>query len=532
MKSNNNFYLFLRYYGSVIIMRVRRALISVSNKDGIVELAKGLEALGVDILSTGGTAKHLRDNGLGNIIDISDYTKQPEILSGRVKTLHPMIFGAILANRGESKHVDDLRSMGAEPIDLVVVNLYPFGSIVNKEGVGDAEAIELIDIGGVTLLRAAAKNFKDVAVLTNPSQYGPILEGLKSGDGVLSEETLKDLASDAFAHTAAYDSMIYNYFGMRGVLPDELRLSYNRYQELRYGENPYQKAVFYNDPYYKGPCIHNSVQLQGKELSYNNILDLSAAMNIVMDFEQPTSAIIKHTCPCGIASADTLRVAYENAYKSDSISAYGSIVGYNRELDADAAEAMRKRFIECVIAPGFAPEALEILKRKKKLRVMKTEGEFGTGKADFELVKVRGGVLLQTAEFPELKMEDLKFVTEKRPTEAELETMFFGWKAIKHIKSNGIILVKDTRTVGIGSGQMSRVDAVMIACRKAGEEAKGAVMASDAFFPFRDGVDEAAKAGVVAVIQPGGSIRDPEVLEAVKEHGMSMVYTGFRLFKH
>jgi phosphoribosylaminoimidazolecarboxamide formyltransferase/IMP cyclohydrolase len=317
------------------------------------------------------------------------------------------------------------------------------------------------------------------------------------------------------------------------TLPPQLRLSYNRFPKLRSGENPYQEAVFYNDPYYKRMCVHNSIQLQGKELSYNNIVDINAALGIVMDFEEPTSAIIKHTSPCGMASDKNLRDAYENAYKSDSVSAYGSIVGFNKPVDVDTAEAMRKRFIDCIIAPDYMPEALEILKKKKKTRVMKVSGSLEKGgKGDYELVRVRGGALLQTANFPELKMSDLKYITDNKPTDAQLKTMFFAWKAIKHIKSNGIILAKDTRTVGIGSGLMSRIDAAIIACRKAGEEAKGAVMASDAFFPFRDCIDEAAKVGVTAVIQPGGSIRDPEVIEAVKEHKMSMVFTGYRLFKH
>lgn len=514
-------------------MQVRRALISVSDREGIAELAKGLEELGIEILSTGGTANFLRENGLGNVKDISMYTKQEEILGGRVKTLHPLIFGGILANRDDSKHMEDLKNTGAEPIDMVVVNLYPFESFVGKGNVSTGEAIEYIDIGGVTLMRAAAKNFKDVAVLTNPTQYQSILEELKNNNRTLGEERLRELATEAFARSSAYEIAIYNFFASKDSLPEHLRLNFDRFQQLRYGENPYQKATFYNDPLYRGACVHNSTQLHGKALSFNNILDLDAAFNMVTDFERPTAAIIKHGNPCGIASADTLKEAYEFAHKSDPLSAYGSIVGFNREVDLGTAEAMKKHFIECVIAPGYAEDALERLKRKKKLRILKTDGNPDSNENEnLEYMKVRGGILLQTSQFPSLTMDDLKFVTEKKPSDEELKSMFFGWKAVKHVKSNGIVLVKGERIVGIGGGQNSRVDAVIIACRKAGEEAKGSVMASDAFFPFRDGIDEAAKAGVTAVVQSGGSIRDEEVIKAANEHGMSMVLTGMRLFKH
>ncbi|MCK5548087.1 MAG: bifunctional phosphoribosylaminoimidazolecarboxamide formyltransferase/IMP cyclohydrolase, partial [Thermoplasmata archaeon] len=462
-------------------MKVRRALISVSDKEGIVELAKGLESLGIEILSTSGTERLLKENGIGNVKSISAYTGQKEILGGRKKTLHPLIFGGILANRDEPEHMDDLKNAGAEPIDLVVVNLYPFESIVNKTDVRTGEAVEEIDIGGVTLLRAAAKNFKDVAVLVNPSHYGPVLEELKNNDRSLGEERLRELAVEAFAHTSAYDTTIHNFFDSKyssDPLPKSLRLSFNRFQELRYGENPYQKAAFYNAPLYTAPCVHNSIQLYGKPLSFNNIVDIDAAMGIVMDFDRPTATIIKHTVPCGLASADKLSDAYRFAHKSDPISAYGSIAGFNKEVDLDTAETMRKHFIECVIAPDYAPEALELLKKKKKLRILKPKSFEGDVQSDLHYMGVRGGILVQTHDIPDLNLDDLKVATKRAPTDEELKAMAFAWKAIRYIKSNGIVLARDKRTVGIGGGQTSRVDAVMIAVRKAGEEAKGSVMSS------------------------------------------------------
>jgi phosphoribosylaminoimidazolecarboxamide formyltransferase/IMP cyclohydrolase len=513
-------------------MRVRRALVSVWDKQGLLELAKGLEELGIEILCTGGTERFLKEKGLGNLRSISSYTSQKEILGGRVKTLHPMIFGGILANRDEKDHLKDMEDTGIAPIDMVVVNLYPFESVVDKPNASTAEAVELIDIGGITLIRAAAKNFKDVAVLVNPSQYGQVIEELRKGERSLPEELLRNLAIKAFARSSVYDSTIHNYFETRDSLPTALRTGFDKSGELRYGENPYQDAAFYIDPLYKTSCVHNSTQLQGKTLSFNNILDIDAALGVVMEFEKPTAVVIKHTVPCGLASADTLEEAYKLAHKSDPLSAYGSIVGFNGKVELAAAEGLRKHFVECLIAPDYSPDALEFLTRKKKLRILKT-GPFEKGGAkDLQYMKVRGGVLVQTCQFPTLEVEDLKTATERKPTDDELKTMMFAWKAVRFIKSNGIILAKDERTVGIGGGQTSRVDAVIIACRKAGEESKGSVMASDAFFPFRDGIDEAHKAGVTSIIQSGGSIRDPETIEAANEHGMCMVFTGMRLFKH
>jgi phosphoribosylaminoimidazolecarboxamide formyltransferase/IMP cyclohydrolase len=513
-------------------MRARRALVSVHDKNGLLEFAKGLEELGVEILCTGGTERVLKEGGVKGLKSISEYTQQKEILGGRVKTLHPMIFGGILADRDKANHMDELGGAGVDPIDIVVVNLYPFESILGKEGTTTAEAIELIDIGGITLIRAAAKNFKDVAILVSPSQYQQVLEELKKGDGALSEETRRGLALEAFARSSAYDTTIFNYFRKKDALPRHLRVGLGKSGELRYGENPYQPAAFYTDPYFGFTSVHNAENIRGIPLSFNNILDLNSALGIVMEFERPTSAVIKHTVPCGLASADTPSEAYVWAHKSDPLSAFGSVVGFNRKVDAASAEAMRKHFVECLIAPDYDEEALKVLDRKKKLRILKT-GPFGK-KDPYELqyLNVRGGMLAQETNFPELDMNSLKVVTEKKPTEEQLRTMQFAWKAVRFVKSNGIVLARDTRTIGVGGGQTSRVDAVTIACRKAGEEAKGSVLASDAFFPFRDGIDEAGKAGVSAVIQSGGSKRDEETIKAANEHGMSMVFTGSRLFRH
>jgi phosphoribosylaminoimidazolecarboxamide formyltransferase/IMP cyclohydrolase len=399
-----------------------------------------------------------------------------------------MIFGGILADRDKENHMQELGSAGVDPIDLVVVNLYPFESILGKEGTTTAEAIELIDIGGITLIRAAAKNHKDVAILVSPSQYQSVLDELKSGDGTISEKVRRELAVEAFARSSAYDTTIFNYFRQKDALQKHMRISLGKSGELRYGENPYQEAAFYTDPYFKPTCVHNAENIRGIALSFNNILDLNSALNIVREFERPTSVVIKHTVPCGLASADTPSEAYVWAHKSDPLSAYGSVVGFNRKVDAASAEAMRKHFVECLIAPDYDEEALKVLDRKKKLRILKTGPFSKRDPREMQYLNVSGGLLAQTCNFPELDVNELKYVTEKKPTEAELRTMQFGWKAVRFVKSNGIVLARDERTIGVGGGQTSRVDAVMIACRKAGEEAKGSVLASDAFFPFRDGI--------------------------------------------
>ncbi|UCE73590.1 MAG: bifunctional phosphoribosylaminoimidazolecarboxamide formyltransferase/IMP cyclohydrolase [Methanomassiliicoccales archaeon] len=518
------------------LINIRRALISVSDKNGIVEFAQGLTDHDVEILSTGGTAKLLKEKGVPVTL-VSEYTKFPEMLNGRVKTLHPAVHGGILAIRNSEEHMSQLEEHGITPIDMVVVNLYPFEQTIKKKDVSVEEAVENIDIGGPTMIRSAAKNHNGVAVVVNPGRYNDVLEELKSNGGGISAEFSSKLALEAFEHTAKYDSVISDYlqkiFTPTIPFPEVINLGYEKAMDLRYGENPHQKAAFYKNTRFTGVCVGNAQKLHGKELSFNNIIDLDSALDIVMDFTRPTSSVIKHTNPCGVASAETISEAYIIAEAADSLSAFGSVVGLNRDCDLATAEEIKKHFVEAVIAPDFHPDALSLLSKKKSIRLLKT----GTpiireSPVEHKVMKVKGGLLIQTGDFPDLKVEELKVVTEKKPTEAELKTMVFAWKVLKHVKSNSILLAQGERTVGIGAGQMSRVDASMIAARKAKEAAKGSVMASDAFFPFRDGVDAAAKVGVSAIIQPGGSVRDEEVIAAANEHGMSMVFSGVRLFKH
>ncbi len=511
-------------------------MISVSDKDGIVEFAKGLTDQGVEILSTGGTAKLLKENNVPVTL-VSEYTKFPEMLDGRVKTLHPAVHGGILAIREKDEHMTQLKEHGITPIDMVVVNLYPFEKTIKKKDVAVEEAIENIDIGGPTMIRSAAKNNKGVAVVVNPERYSDVLEEMKNNAGVISSGLSSKLALEAFEHTAKYDSIISEYlqkvFAPSVAFPDVVNLGYQKAMDLRYGENPHQKAAFYKNSRFTGVCVGNATKLHGKELSFNNIIDLDSALDIVMDFERPTSSVIKHTNPCGVASADTLSEAYRIAEAVDSLSAFGSVVGLNRDCDLATAEEIKKHFVEAVIAPDFNPDALEVLSKKKNIRLLKTGAPIvRESPVEHKMMKVKGGLLVQTGDFPALKVEELKVVTEKKPKEEELKTMVFAWKVLRHVKSNSILFAKGEQTIGIGAGQMSRVDATMIAARKAGEKAKGAVMASDAFFPFRDGVDAAAKVGISAIVQPGGSVRDEEVIAAANEHGMSMVFTGVRLFKH
>lgn len=518
------------------MISVKRALISVSDKEGIVDFAKGLKDLDVEILSTGGTARLLKENGVPVTL-VSEYTKFPEMLNGRVKTLHPKVHGGILAMRDSEKHMTQLKEHDITPIDMVVVNLYPFESTIKKKDVSVEEAVENIDIGGPTMIRSAAKNHNGVVVVVNPGRYGDVLEELKSNGGGISPDFSSKLALEAFEHTAKYDSVISDYlqkiFTPLKPFPDVMNLGYEKAMDLRYGENPHQKAAFYKNTRFQGVCVGNAIKLHGKELSFNNIIDLDSALDIIMDFERPTSSVIKHTNPCGVASADSISEAYRIAEAADSLSAFGSVVGLNRDCDLATAQEIKKHFVEAVISPDFNADALELLSKKKSIRLLKTGAPIvRETPVEHKMMKVKGGLLMQTGEFPKLKVEELKVVTEKKPTEAELATMVFAWKVLKHVKSNSILLAQGEQTVGIGAGQMSRVDASMIAARKAGEKAKGSVMASDAFFPFRDGVDAAAKFGVSAIIQPGGSVRDEEVISAANEHGMSMVFSGVRLFKH
>ena len=515
--------------------RVKRALVSVSDKTGLPEFAKGLSELGIEILSTGGTATLLEKSGVP-VIGVSEVTKFPEMLDGRVKTLHPAIHGGLLAMREKPEHMEAIRKHGIEPIDLVVVNLYPFESTVAKPGVKLEDAIENIDIGGPSMIRSAAKNNSAVAVVVDPAQYGAILAELRENDCKLSEDTRKRLALEAFRATARYDSAIASYLGKKfseELLPKNLTLSFEKLNDLRYGENPHQKAAFYKDLFDQTPLsVAAAEKMHGKEISYCNVLDLDAALAIVSDFEKPTAAVIKHTNPSGVASAATIAEAFRIAYNADSLSAFGCVVGLNRQVDLETAKEISSHFVEAVIAPGYDPDAEKLLEEKKSIRLLRTNMPIKRENGRMFMAKVKGGLLLQTDPYAELDRTKLKPVTKRVPTPEEVDAMIFGVKVCRHIKSNTILLVKGERTVGVGAGQMSRVDATTIAGMKAGAEAKGSILISDAFFPFRDGVDAAAKVGVSAIVQPGGSVRDDEAISAADEHGISMVFSGLRLFKH
>ena len=492
-------------------MRIKRALISVSDKTGVADFAEKLQKRGVEIVSTGGTAKILRKNRI-NVVDVSKITGFPEMLNGRVKTLHPNIEGGILALREKKKHMNELKKQNIKPIDMVVVNLYPFESL---------PSLENIDIGGVTLVRAGAKNYKNVAVIVNPERYDGIIKELKENNCKLSEKTREKLASDAFAYTAKYDSIISNYFQRKTKddFPETINLTYKKYMDLRYGENPHQRGALYGEP--------NIKQLHGKKLSYNNILDVDTAINILKDFEKPTAVIVKHTNPSGVASAESLLKAYRLAYQTDTISPFGGIVGLNRTVDEKTADELSKIFLECIVAPKFSKKALIILTKKKNLRLTESK----TDKRENRNVRsVTNGVLVQN--MPDFNLRNLQVVTKRKPTKNEIKSMIYAFKVVKHCKSNALAFVKNEHTVGIGLGQTSRVDCTWIAAKKAGKKLKGSVMASDAFFPFRDSVDVAAKYGVKAIIQPGGSIRDKEVIDACNEYNIAMVFTGVRVFRH
>lgn len=518
--------------------KIRRAILSVSDKSGVVPFAKALAQLGVEILSTGGTAKVLRDEGVP-VVDISQYTGFPEMLDGRVKTLHPKVHGGLLGQRFKPDHVKKMEEHGILPIDLVAVNLYPFESTVAREGCTLEEAIENIDIGGPTMIRAAAKNYPDVTVVVDPDDYETVLTELKE-KGEVSVETNFRLAKKVYQHTARYDAAISNYLGQIegekkvSLFPETFTFQVKKVQDLRYGENPHQKAAFYREYLQTEPCVSNSIQLQGKELSFNNLLDVDSAFETVKEFDEIAVVIIKHNNPCGVATSSvSLADAYRKARDCDPVSAFGGVVGLNRPVDHETAEEMAKIFLEVIIAPGYTPEALDVLKVKKDLRLLQSPplgGSFLRG--GFDLKKVVGGLLLQERDLGMVPMKDWKVVTRRQPTEQELRAMAFGWRVAKHVKSNAIVLVREDRTIGIGAGQMSRVDSTRLAVMKAQSPTKGTVLASDAMFPFRDGVDAAAEAGAVAVIQPGGSIRDDEVIAAANEHNMAMVFTGMRHFRH
>ncbi len=512
-------------------VQVKRALISVSNKEGIIEFAKGLQKNGVQVLSTGGTARILKENGVENT-EVSDFTGFPEIMDGRVKTLHPKIHGAILGLR--DTHQEVAKQNQIEWIDLVVCNLYPFVEVSKKEGVSFDEVVENIDIGGPSMIRSSAKNFGYVGVLVEPEDYQKVLEEIE--DGGLNYETRQNLSVKAFAHTAQYDGYIYNFLGKKTKSEENskygnyLSLNYEKLLDLRYGENPGQSAVLYKKPSKKNNLLNAKI-LQGIQLSYNNIVDADSALNIAREFDEPACVVVKHANPCGVCSGEDIVEVFKKAYNADSLSAFGGIICLNRTCTKSIAEEIVKVFAEILIAPDYEPEALEILKKKKKLRVVEF-GEFGKLEDKIEFKSIDGGLLMQEINSQTLTDEDLKIVTETKPSENDLKTAIFGWKVMKHIKSNTILFAKYNTTVGIGAGQVSRVDATYIALHKAGENLEGSVMFSDAFFPFRDSIDLIAGKGIKTIIQPGGSIRDQEVIDACNEHGIAMVFTGKRAFRH
>ncbi|XQW84733.1 bifunctional phosphoribosylaminoimidazolecarboxamide formyltransferase/IMP cyclohydrolase [Thalassotalea piscium] len=527
---------------------IKRALLSVSDKTGIVDFARSLAQNGVDILSTGGTAKLLAENGI-KVTEVSEHTGHPEIMDGRVKTLHPKIHGGILARRGTDEAV--MQAHNIDAIDMVVVNLYPFANTVAKEGCSLADAIENIDIGGPTMVRAAAKNHKDVTIIVNAHDYDRVLAEMNSNNSSLSYATRFDLAIAAYEHTAAYDGMIANYFGQmlpaygsensapnfeeKNKFPRTVNSQFIKKQDLRYGENSHQDAAFYVEANPEEASVSTANQIQGKALSYNNIGDTDAALECVKEFDEPACVIVKHANPCGVAIGDNILAAYELAYKTDPTSAFGGIIAFNRELDADTAEAIVSRqFVEVIIAPSISDAAAQIVAAKPNVRLLEC-GQWNTQTTGLDYKRVNGGLLIQDRDQGKVAASDLKVVTKRQPTEDEMRDLQFCWKVAKYVKSNAIVYVKNSMTIGVGAGQMSRVYSAKVAGIKAADEnleVKGSVMASDAFFPFRDGLDAAAEAGITAVIQPGGSMRDDEVIAAADEHNIAMVFTGMRHFRH
>jgi len=515
------------------VQRVRRALVSVSDKAGVVEFARGLAACGFSILSTGGTAALLAREGIA-VTEVSAYTGFPEMLDGRVKTLHPRIHAGLLARRDDAKHQAALANAGIEPIELLVVNLYPFQATIAREDCTLEEAVENIDIGGPAMLRAAAKNYGTVAAIVDPADYPRVLEELRT-KGAVSAETRLALARKVFAHTAAYDGAVANYLTSPdgAEYPEVLTLQFRKLQDLRYGENPHQSAAFYRDARAVAGALANYRQVQGKELSYNNIADADAAWECVKQFEEPACVIVKHANPCGAAVAATPQAAYERAFATDPVSAFGGIIGFNRALDPAAAQALTQQFAEVIIAPRVAPDALQVLASKANLRILEVPLAREHQAHDYK--RIGGGLLVQSADSRMVERREMRVVTRKQPTEAQSADLAFAWRVAKFVKSNAIVFAGGRATLGIGAGQMSRVDSVRIAAQKAGAaqlSLRGAAVASDAFFPFRDGVDVLAQAGAAAVIQPGGSVRDDEVIAAADEHGIAMVFTGVRHFRH
>jgi phosphoribosylaminoimidazolecarboxamide formyltransferase / IMP cyclohydrolase len=517
--------------------RIQRAILSVTDKTGLVEFARRLAEMKIELISTGGTAKLLRDSSIP-VKDISELTGFPEMLDGRVKTLHPKVHGGILHRRDDPKHVAAVKEHGIHPIDMVVVNLYAFEKTAAKPGVSFEELIENIDIGGPSMIRSAAKNFHDVAIVTSPSDYESIAEELSRSGGAISHETKWRLAQKAFATTAAYDSAIASTLeqigpdGRRTVadeFPSTLRLAFHKNLGLRYGENPHQKAAMYSDG--SGVGVANARQLQGKELSFNNIVDLQAAWDLAQEFDEPVCAIIKHTNPCGTATGRTLAEAYKLALESDPVSAFGGVIGVNRSIDGEAAEEMHKLFLEVIAAPAFDEAAKAKFATKKNLRLVEVV-DSSVALPRWTLKHISGGMLVQDADIRPLHDADLRVVTKRAPTPEETRALLFAWKVCKHVKSNAIVYARDGQTVGVGAGQMSRVDSAKIGAMKAQLPLKGTVAASDAFFPFPDGVEEIARVGATAIIQPGGSQRDTEVIEAADRLGLAMIFTGVRHFRH
>jgi phosphoribosylaminoimidazolecarboxamide formyltransferase/IMP cyclohydrolase len=528
--------------GEEQVRSINRALISVSRKDGLIALASGLQSLNVKMISTGGTAKALKEAGFG-VQEISEYTGFPEILNGRVKTLHPKVHGGLLAIRDNAKHQLQMRQNAIEPIDLVVVNLYPFEETVRKPGVSFDEIVENIDIGGPSMVRSAAKNFRDVAVVVEPEDYGWVLGELKENGGMLSLASRFTLAQKAFRLTACYDAAISTCLSrlaerdgvfetVEELFPQTLFLSLEKISNLRYGENPHQRAAFYRERSAFDAILPDALQLQGKELSFNNLIDLNAAYHLAREFEVPCAVIIKHTNPCGVALSGVSQAdAYVKARACDPLSAFGSVLGFNTPVEKETAQEVALTFVEAVMAPGYSSEALNLLASKKNLRLL----QFDAAQSHlnpFDYKRVEGGILVQEVDHLQPNEDQWRVVTKKSPTPEDWQELKFAWRVVKHVKSNAIVYAKDWQTIGIGAGQMSRVDSAKVGISKALLPLPGCVMASDAFFPFRDGIDVAAEAGVCAVIQPGGSLRDGEVVQAADEHGLPMVFTGMRHFKH
>jgi phosphoribosylaminoimidazolecarboxamide formyltransferase/IMP cyclohydrolase len=523
-------------------MPKKRVLISVTDKTGIVEFADQLIKSGYEIISTGGTAKKLKQTEIP-VREVEDLTGYPEILDGRVKTLHPKVFGGLLAIRGNERHRQEMLKHDIEPIDMIVVNLYPFEKVVAETALAEKDLLEYIDIGGVTLLRAAGKNYHDVAIVCDPDDYPKIVHELSENNGEIRRETKRSLAAKAFAHTARYDAVISSYFRERSkdedVFPEELTIGLKKVQTLRYGENPHQKAALYQETGARSVDwgIVTAKKLQGKELSFNNFLDLDSAWNVASEFRETACVIVKHNTPCGVALAGQPAEAFSLAMACDPMSAFGGVVAFNKEVDGQTAEEMVKIFLECVIAPGYRPEAVEVFRKKENLRVLHLPSFITTAAKEFDVKRVSGGLLVQEKDF--VQHTDTKVVTKKSPSPEEMVSLEFAWRVVKHVKSNAIVLARGPQTVGLGAGQMSRVDSLKVAWMKLNQQQplilghqRPLVMASDAFFPFRDCVDEASKMGIAAIIQPGGSVRDEDSIRAANEYGISMVFTGMRHFRH